>query len=432
MSNFIYSTQAPEEISARCHEIQTGLGFTEVPDYDNLRIVGMTVRLALHIRGLPAVKFETLRMVGTHYLKIPSVSVKPIVEILADLEFVKIQTEGKTIKSILPNVPYYETMYSNIGTFASEVGFNEPEQLALDILCRLSKSPEKVNTLESKIGAEHKLFDRAIKLGREGAYLRIHRARGVDVALSPTYFSENAAIFADTVAGKGSKQLRRLMEAIKNMQGTPLSVIEKSKRLGGMDLYDHEINLLKRLAQNGAVKPPCISTEHAGENFFLFTPTPSGAALSPTKREVYEKAMAIVASVRQGQFLPQRYRIRHPSALVHKLKTDLRLGKSTSEANQQYKQLVHMRVAQLVPNGHGRSELHIIDAPENREALDIAYNLIDTGTTFGAEIDDDARRALQNPHEYIESHVASGELSKRHTIPLSQEQELVLDELFLS
>ncbi|HTU91171.1 MAG TPA: hypothetical protein VMF69_13920, partial [Gemmataceae bacterium] len=35
----------------------------------------------------------------------------------------------------------------------------------------------------------------------------------------------------------------------------------------------------------------------------------SGAALTATKRDIYEKAMAIVAAIRQGQFLPRQFAI---------------------------------------------------------------------------------------------------------------------------
>jgi hypothetical protein len=49
----------PDEIAARAHEIQTGLGMTEVPELDNLRAVGMAVKLALHIQGLPALNYDT-------------------------------------------------------------------------------------------------------------------------------------------------------------------------------------------------------------------------------------------------------------------------------------------------------------------------------------------------------------------------------------
>ncbi len=217
-------------------------------------------------------------------------------------------TEGKTVKAVVPNIPYYETLYEKLGDYAVDGGFNEAEQLSIELLCRLSKAPEKVDTLITTVGAERKLLVRAVEVGKQGAYFRVHRSRGRDIALSPTYFSENAEIYADMVAGVGAKQVQKLLTALRGAQGMPLSIVQKNKEIAGVKLADDELNFLLRLAQDGAVKPPSIKTEHAGENFFLFTPTPGGGALAPTKRDIYEKAMAIVAAVRQGQFLPARYR----------------------------------------------------------------------------------------------------------------------------
>jgi hypothetical protein len=421
----------PSEVAARCHEIQTGLGMTEVPEFDNLRAIGMAVRLALHIRGLPAVNYETLRLVANHFLEIPSVALKRIMEMLAEVEFVKLMTQGKTIKAVVPTVPYYETLYSRLGEHASDLEFNEPEQLSIELLCRLSKAPEKLDTLQSVLGAEPKLLSRAVTVGKKGAYVRVHRSRGRDVALSPTYFSENAEIYADMVAGSGSKQVQKLLNSIREAQGMPLSIIQKAKHIGGVRISDEELNLLLRLAQDGAVKPPSITTSHAGENFFLFTPTPAGAALAPTKRDIYEKAMAIVAAVRQGQFLPQQFAIRSPGAVLYTLKTNLKLGKATTEASQQYRKLVHLRVATLNDVGSGFSELQIIDTPENREALDIAYALVESGVPTGTEVDEGAREALQKEHSYVESLVASGQLQARHNIALTPQQQLEVENLFL-
>lgn len=421
----------PSEVAARCHEIQTGLGMTEVPEFDNLRAIGMAVRLALHIRGLPAVNYETLRLVANHFLEIPSVGLKRIMEILAEVEFVKLVTQGKTIKAVVPTVPYYETLYSTLGEHASDLEFNEPEKLSIELLCRLSKAPEKLDTLQSVLGAEPKLLSRAVTVGKKGAYVRVHRSRGRDVALSPTYFSENAEIYADMVAGSGSKQVQKLLTSIRAAQGMPLSIIQKTKYIGGIKISDEELNLLLRLAQDGAVKPPSITTSHAGENFFLFTPTPAGAALAPTKRDIYEKAMAIVAAVRQGQFLPQQYAIRSPGAVLYTLKTNLKLGKATTEASQQYRKLVHLRVATLNDIGNGFSELQIINTPENREALEIAYALVESGVPAGTEVDEAARDALQKEHSYVESLVASGQLQNRHNIALTPQQELEIENLFL-
>jgi hypothetical protein len=421
----------PSEIAARCHEIQTGLGMTEVPEFDELRVVGMAVRLALHIRGLPAINFLTLKLVATHFLGIPSIGVKRVAETLAEVEFVKLVTEGQTIKAVVPTVPYYETLYNGLGQYAQTRGFNESEQLSVELLCRLSKAPEKVDTLISTTGAEKKLLSRVVDVGKEGAYLRVHRSRGRDIALSPTYFSENAEIYADMVAGVGAKQVQKIIQALGKAQGIPLSIIQKRKEIAGISFTDDEMKLVVRLAQDGAVKPPSISTTHSGENFFLFTPTPSGAALAPTKRDIYEKAMAIVAAVRQGQFLPAKYAIRNPGGLIYTLKRDLKLSRATTEATQQYKKLVHLRVAQLHPVGQGFSELRIIETPENKEALTIALALVDASVPAGLEVDEAAKQALQQDQSYVESLVASGELKRRTTVTLSAEQQLELENLFL-
>lgn len=429
-NNFQIPSKAAE-LAARCHEIQTGLGLGEVPEFEQLQRIGMAVRLSLHIRGLSLVSYETLKLVANHYLGIPVGGIRSILELLAEIEFVKLQTEGKTIKAVLPSVPYYETLYDSLGTYANGIGFNEAEQLSVELLSRLSKAPEKIDTLKSHLGVETKLFDRAFDLGKQGSYLRVHRSRGRDVALSPTYFSENSEIYADMVAGAGSKQVKKLLTALQKMQGMPLSIIQKNKEIAGVAFTTEELNLLIRLAQDGAVKPPSLKTSYAGEQFFIFTPTPSGAALASTKRDIYEKAMAIVAAVRQGQFLPSEYAIRSPGAVLYKLKENMQLARATTEATQQYRKLAHLRIARLVDAGNGFSQLQIIDTPENREALAIAYKLVDAGVAAGTEVDESARNALQQDHAFVESLVAAGDLQRRHNVTITQDQQLEMENLFL-
>ena len=369
--------------------------------------------------------------VANHYLNIPSVALRRIVELLAEVEFVKLQTTGKTINVVVPNVPYYDEVYSTLGDFGTTEGFNEAEKLSIEILCRLAKSPENIDSLTSH-WCDKPLLERAFTVGQEGAYLRVHRTRGRNIALSPAFFSENADVFADMVAGAGASDVRVVLDALRQVQGVPLSLVEKQREIGGVQLTPEQINMLKRLAQDGAVRPPSISTPHAGSNYFLFTPTPGNAGLAPTKREIYEKAMAIVAAVRQGQFLPNRYAIRSPGAVLYKLKTDLKLSRATTEATAQYRQLTVLRVARLVPIGNtGFSELHIIDTPENREALRIAYDLVDAGSAVGTEVDEATRELLQKDQSYVESQIASGDLVKREKVPLSQEQQQQLELIFL-
>lgn len=384
----------------------------------------MAVRLALHLQGLPAIPFENIRMVASYYLGIPSLAVARIVRLLAEIELAIITTERNTIKTVLPNVPYYEDLYSQLGGYAvTDKGFNEAEELTLDIIQRLARSPDNVDALRGALGADARLFDRALHIGQQGDFLVRRRARGRDILLSPTYFSENVELFADIVAGTGATAVTTVMEALRSVQGIPLGVVEKTGRIGNIELAPNEIQILRRMAQDGAVRPPSIATAHSGANYFLFTPTPSGAALPPTKRDIYERAMAIVAAVRQGEYLPNRYRIRSPAAVIGALRSRKRLGRATTEATEQYRKLVHLRIGRLVDAGHGYAEFHIIDTQENMEALDIAYDLVADGDLHGMEVDAQARSALQMEQTYLESLLARAELQKRPVIELPPEDK---------
>lgn len=421
----------PAELAARCHEIQVGVGTTEVPEFHQLSLIGMAVRLALHVRGLPAIRYEVLQLVAYHFLDISTFALEKVIELLAELEFVKLGKEGKTIKTVLPNVPYYENLYGQLGEYGSDLEFTEGEQLAIQLVHKLAKSPEKLDSLRTKLGVEQSLLSRALLVGQQADYLRIVRARGRDVILTPTHFSENPELFADAVAGGGASDIKAVMEALKTAQGFPLALIEKTRRIGNIELSKAQVELTIRLAQDGAIKPPSISTPHSGENFFLFTPTPGGGALAPTKRDIFEKAMAVVSAVRQGQYLPKTFAIRQPGAILYTLKNEMKLRRATTEAADQYKNLVHLRLARLESAGSGYKQLHIIDTPENREALDIAYKLVNAGVASGTEVDEDARKAIQQDQKFVESLVAGGKLRKTKKVAISEGQQRQLDLIFL-
>jgi hypothetical protein len=425
-------TVEPKIIAARCHEIQTCLGTRTVPEYEQLIIVGMAVKVALHIRGLPLIDYETLKLVCYHFLDIPSYVLTQVIHLLAEIEFVYLQTEGNTIKAVLPDVPYYEDLYEGIGEYLdTELQFTEAEQLTLAIVEKLAHAPDNVDRLRNDLGADAALFNRNLEYGKQGRFLVVKKHRSRNIVINPVYFSENIEIFADHVAATNSTSVANLLDALKSFQGWPLSLIKANASIGTIDIQPDQIRLLERLAQEGIVKPPTITTTHSGETNFLFTPTPSATNLNPMKRDIYEKAMAIVAAIRQGQLLPEKYAIHSPAAVLYTLKTNLKLSKATTEFSQQYKNLVHLRVGQLKSIGHGYHEFHVIDTPDNREALDMAYKLVVLGQVRGLEVDEDARRALQSEQKYVESLVASARLREREPIPLSEEQIDELENLLL-
>ncbi|MDR2955064.1 MAG: hypothetical protein LBV43_08280 [Prevotella sp.] len=70
----------------KCHDIQVSIGNKTIPEYDAISEIGMMVRLALHIRGLPQINYDILKLVADHYLQIPSIKLKQIIYSLAEIE----------------------------------------------------------------------------------------------------------------------------------------------------------------------------------------------------------------------------------------------------------------------------------------------------------------------------------------------------------
>lgn len=419
---------------ARCHEIQLAIRDKDVPRLESIPEIGMAVQLALHLRGLPPIDYERVKLIAATVLGIPRLAVDRIVLLLEKIEFLKLVREGRSVRTLVPTVPFFDDMYKGIGEYlANEASLDEFEKLTLEIVDRLAGAPYNVDVLANKVGAlgnDRKVFDTSVELGQKGSFLISRRSRSRSILLNPTYFSENAEIFADHVAKSGATGVKRLLELVRKAQGWPLPVIEKTGEIHGTKVSPEEIQLLKRLAQDGTVKPPMISTSYAGDTPFIFTPTPGSMNITPLKREQYERALAIVSAVRQGQLLPNKFKIHSPGALLYRLKTDLQLS-PTSDYGEQYRNLVMMRVAILESRPNGYQQLKIIDTPENRESLNIAYNLVQGDPAPGAAVDNEAVAAMTGTQEFTESLVSSRMMREREKVVLSGEHGHELQQLLL-
>jgi hypothetical protein len=90
-----------------------------------------------------------------------------------------------------------------------------------------------------------------------------------------------------------------------------------------------------------------------------------------------------------------------------------------------------LRIATLADAGNGFKQLQIIDTEENKEALDIAYKLVDSGAAKGLEVDEDARKAIQEDQSFVESLVSTGKLRRTKKVALNEGQQQELDLIFL-
>ena len=105
--------------------------------------------------------------------------------------------------------------------------------------------------------------------------------------------------------------------------------------------------------------------------------------------------------------------------------------RSNSDAYHQYQNLVFLRVATLKEVSSDRWELHLNATEENKGALDLAINLLNTGSLAGMEVDKEARIALSKGEEYIQSLISASELKKRQKQIINEEAEEQYGQLLL-
>lgn len=411
------------------YDIQSGLGNIDVPDFDSMRTMGMAATLAMHLRGLAEIDYEVLRKVSDYYFSIPSYALKESLNILAEIEYVQLVTKGTKVLSVIPDVPRFQDLYEGVGNYFTFSELNEHEQGTLLILSELQNKPENKDRLLSTTGIDMPMFNRCMEIGTHGNYLKEFRARGRNIIASPFYFSDNLEELVDLSVKSGSTDIQAVLEIIKNNQGWPLSLIERRLELGGHKLTKTQKDLLSHLCSEGILKPPSIEFKTSKETF-VFTPRPGGSRLDSANREIYERAMALVSCVRKGQLLADQYRIKMPVRILETLRDKGYIG-SNSEAANQYRNLVFLKVGFLKNTSGDRFQFHLNKTEENVAALNLAINLLRTGEMSSLDVNQDARLALSKDEKYIQSIVSSAELKRREKVALSAEAASQFEQLIM-
>ncbi len=260
---------------------------------------------------------------------------------------------------------------------------------------------------------DRELLARCLDIGRKGGLVAEHRVRERTVLVSPIYFADNAEALADLIAKTGSDDFRVVVEALSHHQGWPLSVIIAKQAIAGRPLTPVQVELAKMMAADNMLKPPTIDIGGHTEAF-MFTPRPGNARLSPGKRDIYEKAMALLAAVRKGQLLPFQYPIIKPAVLLGSLLNKGFLRESTEALRQYGKVAGAHNVGYFEERSPGWHRFHLRRTEENVEAVQTAIALAENETTrVEMRTDQEARALLQRDEKYVRSVIGARQIKER-------------------
>lgn len=418
------------QVAEFAYDLHAGLAAMQISEFDDLHVIGMAATLAIHIKGLGQIDYEVLRKVSDHYMSIPSIALEKVLRVLEQIGFVRLVERGPKIQQVIPNIPVFDDVYEQIGSYASSACvLSSHEQATLAILAELHDAPRNRDALYNTLGIEKRVFNRCLVIGQKSGIFSEHLARGRKMLISPYYFSDNLDGLADAAASVGASAIQSTLSKIKDNQGWPLSLIAAQNEIGGVKLSPTETALVTKLAEEGVIKPPTIKFG-ALEHSFVFTPRPGKTRLNAANREIYERAMALISAVRKEQLLPDRFKIWAPARILEVLRDRGYIG-SNSEARDQYQNLVVLRVAYLRETTPGRWRLYLYPTPENRTALDLAIKLLRTGALAGMEVNQEARIALTKDEEYIQSLISASELKKRQRQIRDEQAAHEFDQLLL-
>ncbi|MFZ5451411.1 MAG: hypothetical protein ACOZF2_06025 [Thermodesulfobacteriota bacterium] len=422
-------TEKNAEIAVRSHDVLVTSGIARAAEFDSLINLGAAVRLAINLRGMPPVRYDLLRDVAVHRLGLQPSEVRPAIDLLAEAEMVDIDAEGKTYKTVLPNIPFFSDLYSQLGEVGTEgQPLNEHEQLTIELMERLARRPQGRNDLAA-LGADRRALRRVLEIGESAGFVMPRRVRGQDIFISPSYFAEDPQALADLTVTAGGTRLERVLNLLKQHQGYPLRAILRTGRLAGNPLDPEELKIIQALAGQGFLPPPAIRTTHAGENHFIFGPQPGVARLAPHEVQIYRNALALVSAVRQGQCLARAYAIKYPKWLLEKFR-DRGFLRRNSEAPEQYRAVVQLGIARLVPAGGNQATLQLIRDKDNLRTVDHAIRLIE-GSTGEPTPDEELMLAMKKGEEYVEPLLARKSLAACEIVTADRDVLDAIDQYFL-
>ena len=91
-------------IAEYAFDLQVGLEGADVPEYDVAKTLGMASVLAVNLRGLGEIQYQSLRLVAAHYFHIRSDVLDSALHTLADLELIKLRLTSGYILTMMIGV----------------------------------------------------------------------------------------------------------------------------------------------------------------------------------------------------------------------------------------------------------------------------------------------------------------------------------------
>ena len=380
----------------RCQDVNSGLrtfdaSSPSLTPLKQTRLVGMAADLAALVRDTPLISdMPALESVAAGELDIPSTSFDTVLAILESAELVELTRDPTgQVAGLTSEVPFYRDLYSTLGESWRERGPSQLEEELVAVVGRLAAGPIPAEALTESVDVEKSDVERILGLGEEAQL--IMAVSGVDgkILYSPFTAFENPTLLNDLAETHGSDQMLADFEALRQRQG--LAVTPESFPL----LYD--------AVARGLLLAPSVELPDGGSQPFAVLPYTLDRQLLVGQKPVLDKALAVVACVRCGEQFGGYSDLPSATAAINKL---LREGKLAphSSSQRQYRLMRNKGIVAYGPDPMPWGTWVVptlIDTEDNRQALEIARDLMTLGESMAGRDASGAREHLAADARYL-------------------------------
>lgn len=371
------------KIGLRAQDIQTSVQDVDLgplnAETKNIRLVGMVERLAIHIRGVDVIEdYKKVEYIASQF-GIDSLVLPKVLEVLQDLEWVRVEKKGNVIKKVEESVPYFSDIYSVAGEYFDSSNPSEIEEATIELCDSLALSPSTEEEIKKKLGLNNRAYKIVMDIGKSGKFIDHYKSARTKekVLYSPLYWVENPDKLEDMyelLKEFGADRVYDALKKIKDYQGFPL--MDDILR-GDYDTLSEKKKIIAEAIRRGIILAPEVNSLRGLKNF-AFTPH---IGISIEEKIILEKAMAILACIRYGEHFGLITRIKYPEAILDKLlNPPYRIGSHT-EIRKQYAILVGRGVGKIFQNRliKDRYYFELIPTDENKKAVKLAKDLLKVG-----------------------------------------------------
>lgn len=352
--------------------------------FKNTLLIGKAAALAMHVKGLSFI--ENIHNLGyaAAELGITGIELDAVLRQLEIVDFVRVVRSGEVVKRVDIRVPEFRSGYEDLGELWLQKGPSEIEVAGVTILNDLLEQPKTEEDLIG-LGLDTDALQIVKDIMEVGQLLRSETVHDRSVVYSPLAVDANPAAYLEWVYRHPDK-IALLLKELVSHQGLPVTMISEESRM-----------VLQDALLTGVLMPVRL-TGATGEKEFVFAPR---GGLKPEERVILDKARAILACVRYGQNFASGRQILYPRAILQHLRTYKKFRHGHPDLFTQYSLLVEKLVGTPVHEGSASWNFHIIDTPENIQALDVAIDMLEMGEAPTARVNGEAQKALLSPHRYL-------------------------------